>query len=266
MKKIKAINGYTIYQATSARDLENYGCEINNYNIYFSSDIRDYGLTMSTAEFENIELLAICEGLCDNNYAKARELAENESTAVSFERIEEIEQQLDAGKTPDDIEEEQETTDEPEEERRTAEEITADIIALFEEDEELFNNCLLALDSYNGYLGDDRYYEMELIDEFYHDGDPLELLRRAFYGYDLDNVTTTASGNRENAPFNPKRDYFRYNGYGNFVSTNYPDYSDKRDRYAIEEMLENRVYIDAIDRNEKLAQLFDELDALDEND
>jgi hypothetical protein len=101
---------------------------------------------------------------------------------------------------------------------------------------------------------------MELLAEFYHDVDPIELLQRAFYGYDLDNWTTDEHGRRENAAFNPNRDYFKYNGYGNLVSTNYPDYSDKLDRYAVEDMLENRVYIDAIDDNEKLAALFDELE------
>ena len=40
--------------------------------------------------------------------------------------------------------------------QRTDEEITADIIAIFNDDEELFNDCIEELDGYNGYLGDNR--------------------------------------------------------------------------------------------------------------
>lgn len=39
------------------------------------------------------------------------------------------------------------------------------IKAYFEENEEIFNACIEELDSYNGYLGDDRYYPMDELDE-----------------------------------------------------------------------------------------------------
>ena len=44
---------------------------------------------------------------------------------------------------------------------RTKEAVINDIIKLFTENEELFNNCIEELDGYNGYLGDDRYYSMD---------------------------------------------------------------------------------------------------------
>lgn len=143
---------------------------------------------------------------------------------------------------------------------RTPEEITADIITYFENNEDVFNDCLEELDSYNGYLGDYRYYSMDELDEFYRDSDPLEILRRAYYGRDDDTWTTDSNGNKTYGEFNPNRDYFYYNGYGNLVSSDYKDYSAHLDHYAIEAMSENRSYIDTIADDDELTALFDELE------
>jgi hypothetical protein len=96
MKRIKSINGYSIYQAVTARDEESHRCQIGNYNIYFSSDIRDYGLSYSDPNWEDIDSLEIAIELCDDNYAIAKEIAESTSTCVSFEEIEQIERNLGA--------------------------------------------------------------------------------------------------------------------------------------------------------------------------
>ena len=149
---------------------------------------------------------------------------------------------------------------------RTPEEITADIIAYFENNEDVFNDCMEELDGYNGFLCDNRYYSMEELDEFYRDSDPLEILRRAYYGRDDDTYTTDSSGNKTYGEFNPNRDYFYYNGYGNLVSSDYKDYSHLLDNYAIEAMSENRCYIDSIDNDEELTALFDELEAIEEGE
>ena len=122
------------------------------------------------------------------------------------------------------------------------------------------------LDGYNGYLGDNRYYSMDELDEFYRDSDPLEILRRAYYGRDDDTWTTDSNGNKTYGEFNPNRDYFYYNGYGNLVSSDYKDYSAHLDHYAIEAMNENRSYIDSIDNDEELTALFDELEAAAEEE
>lgn len=149
---------------------------------------------------------------------------------------------------------------------RTPEEVTAAIIEYFEENGDTFADCIEELDSYNGYLGDDRYYSMDELDEFYHDTEPSEILRRAFYGHDAETYITNGSGNREYGAFNPNREYFTYNGYGNLVSADYKDYSDKLDRYAVEEMSENRSYIDSIESDDDLAALFDELEEAQANE
>lgn len=150
----------------------------------------------------------------------------------------------------------------PEEEKatRTAEEITAAIIEFFKENEDVFNDCIEELDGYNGYLNDDRYYSMDELDELYTGTEPSEILRRAYYGYDAETYITDGSGNKEYGQFNPNREYFTYNGYGNLVSADYKDYSAHLDKYAIEAMSENRNYIDTIEDNEELTELFDELE------
>lgn len=148
---------------------------------------------------------------------------------------------------------------------RTPEEITADIIEYFENNEDIFNDCMEELDSYNGYLGDDRYYLMDELDELHNGTEPSELLRRA-YGYDEETYTTDADGNKTYGAFNPNRDYFRYNGYGNLVSADYKDYTGQLDKYAVESMSENRSYIDSIEQSDELAALFDELEATAEEE
>ena len=134
------------------------------------------------------------------------------------------------------------------------------ILEYFESNEEIFNRCIEELDDYDGFLGDERYYEMEMLKDFYHGIDPIELLQRAYFGRDDDNWHTDSRGEKVYGAFNPNRDYFYYNGYGNFVSSNYKDYSTHLDEWAVDDMLENRQYIDGIDDNTELSALFDELE------
>ena len=145
-------------------------------------------------------------------------------------------------------------------EKRTKKTIITDIIRYFKENEDVFNDCMEDLDSYNGYLGDDRYYNMDELNDLYSGQEPQEILFRAFYGFDADSWHTDSRGDKEYGAFNPNREYFYFNGYGNLVSSDYKDYSDKLDGYAIEAMSENRNYIDSIESNDILADLFDELE------
>ena len=149
-------------------------------------------------------------------------------------------------------------------EKRTKEAIIADIIQYFKENEDVFNDCMEELDVYNGYLGDDRYYDMEELNEIYSGQEPQEILFRAFYGFDSDSWHTDSSGDKIYGAFNPNREYFYFNGYGNLVSSDYKDYSDKLDGYAVEEMSENRNYIDSIEDDDTLSDLFDELEEAEE--
>jgi hypothetical protein len=125
-------------------------------------------------------------------------------------------------------------------------EIINRIIEFFKENEDLFNDCIEELDSYNGYLGDNRYYEMELLNEFYHGVDATEILERAYFGRDDETWHTDASGNKIYESFNPNREYFSYNGYGNLVSSDYKDYSVHLDDYFIDAIIDNKdcLYLD----------------------
>ena len=140
------------------------------------------------------------------------------------------------------------------------------IIDYFKENEDTFNSCIEELDSYNGYLCDDRYYSMDDLDEFYSGTEATEIVRRAFYGHDAETWNTDAHGNKEYGAFNPNREYFTYNGYGNLVSADYKDYSGYLDEYAITAMLENRQYIDSIKYDDELSALFDALEEGEEDE
>ena len=130
---------------------------------------------------------------------------------------------------------------------RIREEVIEELINYFESNEEDFNNTIEGLDSYDGYLGDDRYYEMEMINEFYADTEPLELMNRIFYGHDEDNTWTDERGEKHYAEFNPNREYFTFNGYGNLVSSDYKDYSAHLDEWFIERVIERADDLDLSD-------------------
>lgn len=137
------------------------------------------------------------------------------------------------------------------------------ILDFFKENEDIFNECMEALDGWDGYLGDDRYFDMSELSEFYREADPIDLLNQAYFGYNLDSWHEDSHGERIYNSFNPNRDYFRYNGYGNLCSTDWKDYSDHLDNYAVEKMQKNRNHVDAINNNKELADLFDELEEVD---
>jgi hypothetical protein len=134
------------------------------------------------------------------------------------------------------------------------------LTALFNDNEELFNWTIEALDSYNGYLGDDRYYEMYMLDEFYTETNPTELLARAFYGYD--DMYKDENGKHPEA-FNPNREYFYYNGYGNLVSSDIIDYSTHHDDYFIQAVIDNAYNCDFPD---EVMEIIDAIDDTEETD
>lgn len=76
---------------------------------------------------------------------------------------------------------------------KTEKEIRQQLKDLFEEDIELFNNTIEELDSYNGYLGDDRYYSMENLTDYIDTSDLWNsLIYRIFYGRDDDCYITNS--------------------------------------------------------------------------
>lgn len=131
------------------------------------------------------------------------------------------------------------------------------IIAFFEDDPETFADCLEDLDGWNGFLGDDRIYRMEELQELY-EGDVENALLRAYYGHDGETWTLKENGEKEYGAFCPNREYFYFNGYGNLVSLDKRDYSDKLDEWTIDAMIENRSHLWTIKDNAELSELFDE--------
>ena len=146
----------------------------------------------------------------------------------------------------------------------TRESIISSIIEYFKENEDVFNDCIEELDGWNGYLNDDRYYSMDELAELYNGVDPIELLNRAYFGYDMETWHTDSDGNKVYGSFNPNREYFTYNGYGNLVSADYKDYSAYLDNYFVEALEDNRQYIYSIDENSELSELFDSLESVTE--
>lgn len=118
---------------------------------------------------------------------------------------------------------------------RTEKEIRQELKDLFEEDNALFNETIEELDSYNGYLGNDRYYFMENLTDYIDKSDLWNsLIYRMFYGRDDDCYITNSQGEKE---------YYYYDGYGNLVSSDDKDYSNYLDDYFIDDLLENRSYL-----------------------
>lgn len=114
MKRIKSINGYTIYQAT-ARDAARGNVEEGYFYLYFSSDIREYGRAYSYVEYEAGSLEEAEALATGTNYAVAREYVEANTTAATYEEIEAVEKMLDSGLTADEIAAaEEETADDAE--------------------------------------------------------------------------------------------------------------------------------------------------------
>ena len=114
-------------------------------------------------------------------------------------------------------------------------ELVEKLLEYYKENMDDFANDIEQLDDWTGCLYDDKFYPMEELNEFFSNEKPDEIIRRAFYGYD---ETYTKDEQRE--PFNPNRDYFYFNGYGNLVSINQRDYTDYLDRDFIQEIIDNR--------------------------
>lgn len=62
------------------------------------------------------------------------------------------------------------------------------------------------MNGYDGCFEEATYYDMEEFDEFLSGRTPMEIAQMIFFG-----------------DFNPNNDYFRFNGYGNLESADWPD-------------------------------------------
>lgn len=134
------------------------------------------------------------------------------------------------------------------------------LLDYFKDNEDDFNACLEELDNEIGYINeDDKFYPMEMLEFVIDTSDLMSVLNMCYFGDDLDDWHY--NGNRKvYGSFNPNRDYFSFNGYGNLCSSNWKDYSDYITEETILEMLENRDDINYIYDNEDLSELFDDLE------
>jgi len=121
------------------------------------------------------------------------------------------------------------------------EEIIEEIIDWFRDNDDDFISAIEELDGWNGYLNDDRIYDMWELDDMIGDLKFSEALEKI-----------------DTSDFNLCDDYFYYSIYG-IRSTDYKDYSDYLDEYFVEALEENRPHIWAIEDNPTLSEYFDEL-------
>lgn len=135
------------------------------------------------------------------------------------------------------------------------------LLNYYKEHEDDFNYDIEELDSWNGYLGDERAEPMEYLDEVYQGTEPTEILRCAFFGYD-----DAYAKSEQRAPFNPNRDYFYFNGYGNLVSTDYKDYSSFLDEYFVNEIIDNECHLDLSDGAQEIIDNYEEEDERNEEE
>lgn len=88
---------------------------------------------------------------------------------------------------------------------------------------------------------DDEIFTMDLFDEVYANYDPIEVATRVFYGHDEWN---------DESSFNPNREYFYLNGYGNPVSIDYIGYNEYKDEFMCPFFDESALCEYIIDNNE----------------
>lgn len=101
---------------------------------------------------------------------------------------------------------------------------------------------------------DDEIFTMDRFDEFYEGSSALDVAYRVFFGSDEFN---------DNGSFNPNRDYFYLNGYGNPVSLDYVGYNRYSGKWMCDRIDVDDIIDDIID-NDKDYGLDEIREALDE--
>lgn len=128
------------------------------------------------------------------------------------------------------------------------EELYNEIRELLENDNDIFTEAIEELDSWNGYLGDDRYFGMYDFDELMQGKTPSEIAQEVW-----------------NGGFNPNDDYFRFTIYG-VESDCYKDYSDYLDDYFIDELINCYPHLCINSDLEALLEDYDYADDFDEEE
>jgi hypothetical protein len=121
------------------------------------------------------------------------------------------------------------------------------LLNFFNENEDTFIEVIEEMDNWNGYLDEDRYYHTDEMSEIFANEDPVDLLHKAFNGRDEDT----------NEEFNPNREFFRFNGYGNLLSSDYKDYSDHLNEYFVNDLFDLYPHL-YLDNLPELVELIEE--------
>ena len=138
------------------------------------------------------------------------------------------------------------------------------LLNYYQKNEEDFNHDIEELDSWNGILGGERLTPMDELDELYQGKEVTEILRRAYFGHD-DDTWHDENGEKIYGEFNPNRDYFYFNGYGNLVSTDYKDYSDYLDLDYVQDIVDNYGHLDMSVWAQEIIDNYDKDGDSDEN-
>ena len=138
------------------------------------------------------------------------------------------------------------------------------LLKYYKEHMDDFNHDIEELDSWNGILGDNRIEDMNYLDELYQGKEATEILSCAYFGHD-DDTWHEENGEKVYGEFNPNRDYFYFNGYGNLVSTDYKDYSDYLDLDYVQDIVDNYGHLDLSDGAQEIIDNYDEDGGSNEN-
>ena len=123
------------------------------------------------------------------------------------------------------------------------------LLKYFEENEDVFNEVILNLGCLSGILEHDKFYDMPELQYFFNEypcESVVDLLLKAHCGKDLDS---------QDKPFNPTRDYFRFDAYGNLESTNYPDYSSHLGDEFLEQVIKYKDELCSFQDNSELQEI-----------
>lgn len=126
--------------------------------------------------------------------------------------------------------------------------ILDNIYDYFQSHKNVYVNVIEQLDDCNGYLGDERWDNMAIFDEWSTTPRPLVVAGMVYDGRDI-------NGDR----FNPYSDYFRFNRYGTLESSDEKNYDDFLTDDFLLEALSYRDDLPAVNENKVLSNLYDKL-------
>ena len=135
--------------------------------------------------------------------------------------------------------------------------LVEELMNYYQQNEDDFNHDIEELDSWNGCLNDDRCYPIDELNELFQGKDVDWILDRAYYGWD-DDAWHEENGEKIHEQFCPNREYFYFNGYGNLVSTDYPDYTCHLDEYTVQDIIDNASHLNLSDGAQDIIDNYEE--------